>query len=233
MKNLIIQHFVPAKAGLDPVRKMEDDIPMLVKKSSENVQEYAKRFNSDYKMLSGSPFRKNLSYKCQKCAIINEEYDEYDIVVALDTDVFFTKKCNENIFFEKGIAYMGETQKRQILSLASNIINLGFVSNDTSFWSGAVYVMDRPLRKKLRNVLENTKNIENALIKFDTFFKVWDEGIFHSLCHLAGIGKVSLDQKWNYDSSLPNLEKANLIHIRHRPKTRDENYSDLKENGII
>ena len=92
MKNLIIQHFVPAKAGLDPVRKMEDDIPMLVKKSSENVQEYAKRFNSDYKMLSGTPFRKNLSYKCQKCAIINEEYDEYDIVVALDTDVFFTKR---------------------------------------------------------------------------------------------------------------------------------------------
>ncbi len=232
MKNLIIQHFVPAKAGLDPNRELEDGIPMLVKRSSENVQEYAQKFDADYKMLDGTPFRKNLSYKCQKCAIINEEYDEYDVVAALDTDVFFTKTCNENLFLEKNIAYMGQTQNRQIKELSNNISLIGFAAMATSFWSGAVYVMDRPLRQKLRKILETTNGIEDIMVKYDNM-KRWDEGIFHTLCYLAGVGRVSLDQKWNYDSYLPGVENANMIHVRHRPKNRDENYKYLLEKGII
>ncbi len=230
MKNLIIQHYVVGKPGLDPNRKFEGELPMLVNASSRNVQAYAKRFNADYKMLDGTPFRNNLSYKCQKCAIINAEYDEYDVVIALDTDVFFTKNCNENIFLEKGIGYMGAVQERQIPMISQQF--LGAASTQTSFWSGAVYIMDRALRKKLRGILESSPSMENIMKKFDVA-NVWDEGIFHSLCFQAGVGKVSIDQKWNYDNYLPNPEKCNIIHVRHKPKTRDENYLDLVDNGII
>jgi hypothetical protein len=230
MKNLIVQHYVIGEPGLDPNREFEGNLPMLVKRSSENVKSYSDKFNADYKLLNGTPFDDSLSYKSQKCAIINEEYDEYDVVVAMDTDAFFTKKCEDNLFLETGIGYSGKVQSdglRRVLKCCPNISSI-----NTSFWSGAVYVLERSLRQKLRHILETNDDVRNSLPKLDQS-NLWDEGIFHVLCSLADVGKVSLDQKWNYDSYLPDVRNANIIHVRHRPKPRDENYIKLVNEGII
>ena len=228
MKNLIIQHYILGKPGLDPNRKFEGELPMLVRRSMENIKRYAESMNAEYKMLDGKPFRDNLTYKCQKCAIINEEYDDYDVVVAMDTDVFVTNNCKENLFEAKGIGYSGRHQNggaRKIQNICP-----GYGSGNTSFWSGAVYVLDKHTRKKMRECI--TSDMEQHFVSCDTN-GVWDEGIFHILAAKIGIGKVSLDNKWNYDSYLDNLQSANIIHIRHKPKNRDQNYLDLVERRII
>lgn len=231
MKNLIIQHFVQGKSGLDPNRQMEDGMPMLVKRSSENVAAYAERFGAEYKMLDGTPFRPHLTYKTQKCCIVNEEYDEYDVVVAMDTDAFFTKKCTENLFLETGIAYSGEVQrsgKAKCLRLLNG--HPKFQKWDTSFWSGAVYVLNREQRIAMReSITQDMEPIFEILDKGE----VWDEGVFQVLAGMIGIKECSLDRKWNYDSYLPNPHKANIIHVRHRPLTRDQNYMTLKVAGVI
>jgi hypothetical protein len=226
--NLIIQHFVPGRAGLDPDRQMDGDMPMLVKRSMENVSEYAKKFGADYKMLNGTPFRSNLSYKCQKCAIINEEYDDYDVVVAMDTDAFFTKHCTDNVFEETGIAYSGEMQASGSRRIKGYLPNLG--NENTSFWSGAIYVLDKQTRLMMRSIINDV--YESAFEVLDQK-QVWDEGIFHILAAGIGIEQISLDQTWNYDSYRPGHDKANMIHVRHKPQKRDDNYRDLVKRGII
>ena len=42
-----------------------------------------------------------------------------------------------------------------------------------------------------------------------------------------------LDERWDYSSYKPSPEKAWMLHIRHKPKSRDENYLDLVDAGII
>ena len=222
MKNIILQHFQP--------RGGNKRLPLLVKKSVENIREYAEKWGAEYRLLDGEPFQKGLTPPCQKCAAINEEYDEYDTVVVLDTDKFVTTNCKENIFEATGIGCYGETHRkiihRQVVSEYPK-----YASYDYYIWSGAVYVMPREFRVSLRNAIDDRMR---ELFKHISE-KPWvDEAIFHVLCVKAKLKMDhSLDLKWDYNSYDPNPETANMIHIRHRPKTRDQNYYDLVLKGII
>jgi hypothetical protein len=224
MKNIILQHFEPQGKNIGK------PMPLIVRKSMENIKEYAESLGAEYKLLDGEPFQKGLRSQCQKCAAINEEYDEYDNVVVLDTDKFVTTSCTENIFNETGIACYGRTHKnviqRQIVSAYPK-----YASYDYPIWGGAVYVMPREFRQLMRNNIDD--EMRELFKKISA--KPWvDEGIFHVLAVKAKFKlDHTLDEKWDYNSYDPHPETANMIHIRHRPKSREENYYDLVFKGII
>ena len=112
MKNIILQHFHPFRPKV--IEEMEargGKLPFIVEKSVNNIQRYADKLGAEYKLLDGSPFQEGLRGQCQKCAAINEEYDEYDTVVVLDTDKFVTTSCTKNVFEEKGIAPFDEVHR--------------------------------------------------------------------------------------------------------------------------
>ena len=46
----------------------------------------------------------DLRMQCQKLCMLNEEYDDYDTVVMLDTDMFVRKDMGMNVFEAKGVA---------------------------------------------------------------------------------------------------------------------------------
>ena len=198
MKNIILQHWEP--------REPSKPMPMIVEKSIENISAYAERMGAEYRLLDGEPFQKGLREQCQKCAGINEEFDEYDVVVVLDTDKFMVKGCNKNIFEAKG--------------------NL-----DYPIWSGACYVMPRDFRQLMRKQINPAMRRVFEMISPRSYV---DEGMFHVMCHKAGFKLDKyLDERWDYSSYKASPEKAWMLHIRHKPKTRDENYLDLVDAGII
>ncbi len=223
-KNIILQHYEPQS---DNIGK---PTPEIVQKSSANIKRYAESLGAEYKLLDGYPFQKGLRSQCQKCCAINEEYDKYDTVVVLDTDKFVTTTCTDNVFEAKGIAVYDDVHRnRQQPAFGQEFPRIS--SPEYPMWSGAIYVMPRDFRQLMRKQINDAMRKVFKLISPRPYV---DEGIFHVLCFKAQFKlDTYLDEKWDYSSYLPNPESANMIHIRHRPKTHIENYYDLVNAGII
>lgn len=231
MKNIILQHFHPMRPNV--IKEMQErgsKLPFIVEKSVENIKKYAESLGAEYKLLDGEPFQKGLRAQCQKCAAINEEYDDYDTVVVLDTDKFVTTTCTENVFEATGIAPFDDVHRlRQLPAFCQEFPRLGNL--EYPLWSGAIYVMPREFRQLMRAQINPAMRKVFESISPRPYV---DEGIFHVLCHKAKFKLDKyLDEKWDYSSYLPNPEKANMIHIRHKPKSREETYEDLVKAGVI
>jgi len=231
MKNIILQHFHPFRPKvIEEMKERGGRLPFIVEKSSNNIQRYAESLGAEYKLLDGEPFQEGLRGQCQKCCAINEEYDDYDIVVVLDTDKFVTTTCTENVFEAKGIAPFDKVHReRQLPHFIREFPKLG--DANYPMWSGAIYVMPRDFRQLMRKQINPAMRKVFAQISPKPYV---DEGIFHVLCRKADFKLDKyLDEKWDYSSYLPEPEKANMIHIRHKPKSREENLVDLMDAGII
>jgi hypothetical protein len=232
MKGIILQHFEPQAVNRDPELGSETPRPWIVNKSIANIKKYAESIGAEYRLLSGEPFRPGLRAQCQKCAMINEEYDEYDVVVMLDTDKFMVKGCQENILEAKGIAPFDKIHSDMILPKFYRQFP-HWASMNTPIWSGACYVMPRDFRILLRNQINPEME---RMFKQVSPLPFVDEGIFHCLSVKAGVTigpKYNLDSRWDQSSYLPNPEKAFMLHMRHKPKPRDENLKDFIAKGII
>lgn len=221
MKGIILQHY-NGKMG------------ELEKLSSENIQQYAKKCGVEYKLLKGI-LKPGLSNQSQKIAMLDEEWDEYDVVVMMDIDMFTRKGQTKNIFTdETGIGRHHGIQTH----LIKNIHNrFPFLADPKfAYWGGSIYRITKEIRQLLRphfNMSEATQFSGNYN----------DEGIMHRLAVLAGIKNHKTNyldrQQWNYSSFDEGVENAEIIHIRPKrvqggkkyPKI--ENYNYLVKRNII
>ena len=208
----------------------------LDKLSIKNIQEYAEMVGAEYRLIRGKPFRKHLTSPCQKVYMIDEEWDEYDDVLMLDIDMFAPKNMNENIFEQEGVGLYADIQIRLHRRLSQQYPMQSSIHSP--YWGGAIYKLNRKLRKKLRNGLGGNENWMN---KYNKLYHYEDEGIMHTLAWKAGIpikGTI-LDRKWCQCSFLPDPEKAGFIHIRTKikpngpEKKKIENLRTLQEAGIV
>jgi hypothetical protein len=221
MKKIILQHWT-------------GELNELCKASSANISKYAKKLGAEYKLLLGDVFQPGLSAPMQKLHMLDEIFDEYDIVVMLDADMFVRKGMEENIFDLKGVGMFAEVQERIFKSLCRKQPNL--TNPDYPYWGGATYVLDRETRQKLRAHI----NI-NELRNFSGQGNFEDEGSMHRLATLAQLPKQKLPgrKKWCHGSFEDGIEQCALIHIRTKisPKgpKRDKivNYKDLVNRGLI
>tara|TARA_R110002153_G_scaffold29392_1_gene90244 strand:- start:705 stop:1319 length:615 start_codon:yes stop_codon:yes gene_type:complete len=202
-----------------------------------NMQEYAKLVGADYELVTGRPFRRNLTGACQKVHMIEEKYDAYDQVLMVDIDMFAPIGMTENIFDLQGVGLYADTQvmlHRKILGHAPM-----FSSANHAYWGGAIYKMPKPLRMKLRRHLGGD---ESWMLPYNKAYQFEDEGIMHTLAMLSGIRHTPeqyLARKWCYCSFLPEVEKAGFIHVRTKitpqgPKREKiDNYNALVAEGIL
>ena len=86
MKKIILQHWI-------------GELGELEKLSSKNIESYAKYCDADYRLLRGT-FIPGLSPQSQKMHMLNKEFDEYDVVVMMDTDMFTRKGKRKNIWYD-------------------------------------------------------------------------------------------------------------------------------------
>ena len=220
MKNIILQHWT------GPLNELE-------KLSSENIQEYANFCGADYKLLRGTVFNYSLSTQSQKMHMLSEEFDDYDVVVMLDIDMFVRKGCTANIFTdETGIGRHYNIQETLVQKLAQQFPLLCDASYP--YWGGSAYRLEKEIRQEFRKHL----NL-NEMIQFNGNYN--DEGIMHRCAVLADYKKKNYfnKQQWNYSSFDEGVENANIIHIRQKVKQggskrpKIENYKALVEKGLI
>jgi len=222
MKNIILQHWT-------------GELGELEKLSKASIEAYAEECGADYRLLRGSVFDKSLSSQSQKLAMLTEEFDEYDIVVMMDTDMFRRKGATKNIFTdETGVGRHYGIQPTLVKNLQRRFPFLGDPAY--AYWGGSIYRLSREMRQKLRKHY----NISEA-IQFNNNYN--DEGVMHRLAVLAGVkndSKYYLDrQQWNHSSFDEGVEQAEIIHIRPKVKQggpkrpKIENYRSLVERGII
>ena len=224
MKNIILQHWTG---------NMND----LGERSSANISKYAALLNADYRLLRGNVFRENLGAPCQKVYMLDKEFDEYDIVVMVDMDMFTRTNMTENVFTDvEGIGRHTTIQDKLVRALHRRFPHLG--NPKYPYWGGSIYRLDRKTRQQLRKHIK-----DDEIINFSDTKNYVDEGIMHRLAVLA---KLEITKKtylpgnhWNCGSFEKGVETAALIHIRTKvtpqgPKrAKLENYRDLVQQGLI
>ena len=224
MKNIILQHWT-------------GEMNELGECSSANISKYAKKLGADYRLLRGNLFRPKLKTPwppVQKLYMLDKMFDEYDMVVMLDIDMFTRKGMEENVFTDiKGVGLHTEVQRRLLKSRKAG----QYADPNAPWWGGAIYRLDRKLRQTLRSKLR-----ENEIDFFCSRRHGGDEGLIHRLASLAKInprGTYFSDRKWCHGSFEAGIEDAALIHIRtkiapkgpKRPKI--ENYKGLVKRRLI
>ena len=220
MKNIILQHWTGELGELELL-------------SSANIKKYAESLGADYRMLRGQVFREHLTPPCQKIYMLDEEFDEYDVVVMLDPDMFTRAGMKDNIFEETGIGKTTGIQNRLLRSMKRAHKNLADL--EYPYWGGAIYRLTLEMRQSLREYI-----CEEDMLPLSKAYHFEDEGIMHRLASLAKMKDGnSLDGKWCCNSFDRNVSRASLIHIRTKitpnghKRTKIENYMNLVERGII
>ncbi len=218
--NIILQHWTGELGALEIL-------------SSADVSWYAKSIHADYELLRGDVFRPRMSSQCQKIFMLDESFDDYDNVVMVDADMFIRKGMTENIFEHDGIGLNELMQWGLCKKLRYMYPDLG--NRKYSYWGGAVYKLDRAMRKRLRKHIR-----EDEIVRFKDEF--CDEGIMHRLEIVAKVkGHYFNTSKWSKSSYEPDVDEAYFIHIRPRKLIDGKkvmfskmiNYHDLVDRGLI
>lgn len=218
MKGVILQHFTGVLGELQ-------------EKSIRNISSYARSIGAAYELLRGDVFRKGLTPPCQKLFMLDQTWDEYDMVVMMDTDMFAVKGLSLSVFTDisgTGLfvpftdEVFGKCRRRHPTLCDANY----------AYWGGCLWRLPLALRKKFRECIN-----EEDLKAFSGNFE--DEGMMHRLAVLTKTKQDQIPHSWSYCSYRPEVEKAHIIHIRKKasmtgPRVEKiDNYRALQSRGII
>lgn len=202
----------------------------LARISWDQMREYAQRVGAVYQLLIGTPFDPRLSNYAQKLALFDEQFDDYDTVVMVDSDEIPAKGLTKDLFTVEGNGWHQARSHRRVCHYFPTL-----TSPHVPFWGGAVYRFERELRQQLRPFLRHPE-----AWKFDVNITYgYDEGILHRAAVLAGLQSTSPHQYyfgkvWCQDNDEPNPEMACFFHIRAHPsKDKYENYLSLVKRGFV
>lgn len=220
MKRLILQHYTgPTK--------------MLERLSIANIRKFAERTGADYRFLSGNVFSDELSPPMQKLVMLDERFDDYDVVVMMDTDMFVRKGLEEDLFRQEGIGVSGAFQRRLKWAMIRKM--KGLVHWRYPYWNGSLWKLDRWHRQTFRSHLAKVdlERYSNGRLE--------DEGVMHQLARHSGFtgGILPGGDRWAMSSWSEEIDTAALIHIRpnivrngaKRPKI--ETLRDFVDRGLI
>lgn len=215
--NIILQHWT-------------GELDELGRRSSENIQAYAERMGAEYRLLRGNVFRPSLTPPCQKLYMLDPTFDDYDVVVMLDMDMFAVKGLTDSVFDLDGTGLFSEYTKgvfKRCIKAHPSLSNPEY-----AYWGGAIYRLTRERRQALRKHI-----VESEMREFDGDLQ--DEGIMHRLACKARIRQDRIPDRWCQCSYLPNPERAAMIHVRTKVKPEGpkraklENYKALQARGIL
>lgn len=220
MKNIILQHY-------------DGTLGKLEELSVANIKRYAEKCGADHELVLGKPVSPKLCVQSQKLCMLDEKYDDYDMVVMVDIDMFERKGQTENVFTDTtGIGMYADIQQQLHRGLNRTFPMLS--SLDAPYWGGAIYRLTLEERKRLRKVMDI-----DELTAFNVHFV--DEGCMNRLAMLSGqkFSTIPGEYKWCHCSYREGIENAAMIHVRTKVKptgpkrTKIENYRDLVERGLI
>ena len=217
MKNLLLQHW-------------SGDVPEIVGLSTEAMAAYAARIGADYAFLRGTQFDPRLSPAMQKLAMLSEDYDTSDTVCMVDSDMFPVRGLTESVFDLAGYGIEHPSARARVHRQKPAFLDRGGV-----FWGGAVYLLPRDIRVRLRAHYAYLWARE-----FDSRGLGLDEGV---MAVLARRTKVPVDgayfgQEWAWASYADGFSTARMVHVRHhdgkgRLVDKMDVYRALMAKGIL
>lgn len=195
MKRLVLQHYTGILGELE-------------RHSISNIRSFAASENAEYRFLEGNVFCEELSAPMQKLIMLDEQFDEYDTVVMLDTDMFVRKGLAESLFDQPGIGVSGPFQRRLKWAFIRKM--KGLVHWRYPYWNGSLWKLDRLQRQSFRSKLHLVD-----MAKY-TNGRLEDEGVMHQLARHSRFrgGVLPGGSKWAMSSWEDGLENAAMIHIR-------------------
>ncbi len=220
MNRLVLQHYT---GTLGEVEKL----------SVGNIQKFAARFDAEYRFLEGNVFSPELSAPMQKLVMLDERFDDYDVVVMMDADMFVRKGLEEDLFRQEGIGVSGAFQRRLKWAMIRKM--KGLVHWRYPYWNGSLWKLDRWHRQTFRS------NLHKVDLQKYSNGRLEDEGVMHQLTRHSGFtgGILPGGDRWAMSSWSEDIDKAALIHIRpnivrqgpKRPKI--ETLRDFVNRGLI
>lgn len=224
MKNIILQHWT-------------GEMDELGLASQKNISAYADKIGADYKLLRGDVLDASFNPPMQKLFMLDESFDEYDIVVMLDMDMFIRKGMDKDIFTdEKGFGKHTEVQERLGTLIVRQYPNLG--KRGFPYWGGAVYRFPRAERQRMRKYL-----VMEDFRPFNKAYHFEDEGVMHVLAVRANMpiteNSYMKSNLWECGNFENNVGECYIIHMRTKitptgPKqAKILNYREMVKRGLI
>jgi hypothetical protein len=195
LKRLVLQHYTGALGELEHC-------------SVSNIRDFANTWGADYQFLEGNLFSEKLSPPMQKLIILDERFDDYDVVVMMDADMFVRKGLNEDLFAQPGIGVSGAFQRRLKWAFIRKM--KGLVHWRYPYWNGSLWKLDRQQRQMFRSKLHLVDMMKYSNGRLE------DEGVMHQLARHSRFtdGILPGGDKWAMSSWSNEIDKAALIHIR-------------------
>jgi hypothetical protein len=211
--------------------------PSSVEQASwRSIEAYAKTIGVEHRVLRGALVPGVTMPQMHKLHMLSEEFDQYDVVVMLDSDMF-ARPDAANICEASGIGVSGPLQAKLKASIRRRLPIRFRDKKDGDFYGGAIYRLERRDRQELRTHLS-----ANILRDFDAYVRGLDEGVMHYLACRAGfIGRALVGgDVWACSSYAADRSNAHFVHIRRRVKEgseerqgKDVALRNLVEAGVL
>ncbi len=204
--NLILQHWSGEPTGFE-------------RASWNSIRAYAARIGAEYEVVLDEPMGALKHAQMHKLCMLHPDFDDYESVVMMDSDMFADADMADNIFSVYGIGIMGQLQKELRALVRKRVAELFEEGCNGDFYGGAIYKMRRHERQKFRKHLT-----PKVLQRFDVANHYRDEGVMHYLASMTGTVGKALDggETWACSSYDKNVRSAKLVHIRNRITAGEE-----------
>ena len=208
MANLILQHW-------------NNKMPEWARLATETIKLYAKDIGVEYRLISGWPMGEFRGAVSQKIAIVLEEYDKYDDVVMLDSDMVYSG-IKSNCFDFEGIGRLHLKAMKSEQNSKQGRYWPNLYKQGSPLFFGNFIKLTREERIALRKHIPSEEfvkeNMSNPnLSSYNTSMPPNDEQTLHYMIHTSGALKDKKELQVPHDRfcDLPEEAhpKATLLHF--------------------
>ena len=227
MKNLILQHW-------------NNKMPEWARLATESVKLYAKEIGVEYKLISGWPMGEFRGAVSQKIAIVLEEYDEYDDVVMLDSDMVYSGVADDCFNYEGVGRLHYKAMKSEKNSKQGKYWPKLYKQGEPLFFGNFVKLTREEriaLRPHLPNEADVRENMSDASLSvYKTSMPPNDEQTLHYMIHTSGAlkNKEQLQVPHDRFCDLPEEAhpQATLLHFCGTSRKRNIESYIKKTHGL-
>lgn len=214
MKNLILQYWT-------------GPLPEWARLAMKSIELYAKDIGADYQLVSGWPLGEFRGTVSQKICLVKEEYDSYDDVLMLDTDMVYSGVADDAFqydgigrFHMKAMGSQGASKQGRYWP---NLYKEG-----SPLFFGNFVKLTRQQRITLRSALPTEEFVlanksDPSLSRFNTSMPPNDEQTLHYMIHTS---------KMNANNFVPHNRFCDLPEESHPMATLMHFCNDRKNNII-
>lgn len=227
MANLILQHW-------------NNKMPEWARLATETIKLYAKDIGVEYRLISGWPMGEFRGAVSQKIAIVLEEYDEYDDVLMLDSDMVYSGIA-DNCFQYEGVGRLHFKAMKSEKSSKQGRYWPRLYKQDEPLFFGNFVKLTREERITLRQHVPDydmvMKNLSDPkLSQYRTSMPPNDEQTLHYMIHTSGALKNKEELQVPHDRfcDLPEEAhpQASLLHFCGSSRKRNIESYIKKTHGL-